>query len=135
MQDLLIEIKKNRCELILNRCEKSNAFDNALLQDLKLALDNAIANPNIDIIVLKANGRYFSAGADLAWMQKMINYTEKENLADVQVLSDVLDTLYFCPKITLAIVQGSAYGGGLGLIAACDIAIASAQAKFCFSYY
>ena len=133
MQDLLVETKKNRCELILNRYKKSNAFDNVLLTQLKKEIDNAIANPSIDIIVLKATGRHFSAGADLAWMQKIIQHTEKENIADVQILSDVLETLYFCPKITVAIVQGNAYGGGLGLIAACDIAIASEHAKFCFS--
>ncbi len=119
--------------ITLNRIDKHNAFDDKLLSELQLALDNAIADPSIRVIVLNANGRHFSAGADLAWMQRMARLNETENQADAMILARVMNTLYQCPKPTLAIVQGAAYGGGAGLVAACDIAIAAHSARFCFS--
>ena len=84
-------------------------------------------------LIIKANGRHFSAGADLAWMQRMAEFSEEENLKDALVLAEVMYTLYQSPKPTIAMVQGAAFGGGAGLVAACDIAIASTSARFCFS--
>lgn len=131
--DILIENKNHICYITLNRIKKSNAFDDQLLLSLKQAINIAIDDASIDLIVLNANGKYFSAGADLAWMQKMIHYNKQENIQDALILADTLETLYQCPKPTLAIVQGNAYGGGVGLIAACDIAIATDHATFSFS--
>ncbi len=125
---------KNHIQLItLNRIEKHNAFDEVLLADLQRALDNAIHNPSIRVILLNAHGRHFSAGADAGWMQRMAELNETENKADAMVLARVMHTLYHSPKPTIAVVQGCAYGGGAGLVAACDIAIAAHTAKFCFS--
>ena len=133
MSDLLSELHDKVFILTLNRITKHNAFDDALLKSLQLTLDGAIADPQVRVIVLRANGKHFSAGADLSWMQRMANYSEEENIADAMVLARLMRTLYDCPKPTIAVVQGSAMGGGAGLVAACDIAIAATNARFCFS--
>jgi len=133
LNDLLSELREGVLIITLNRVSKSNAFDDNLLILLQQTLDDAIANPEVRVIILKANGRHFCAGADLAWMQGMVQFNEEENLRDAMVLARVIYTLYQSPKPTLAMVHGSAMGGGAGLVAACDIAIASISARFCFS--
>ena len=133
MLDLLTELKDHVFFITLNRIKKHNAFDDTLIAQLQQALDTAIDDTNVHVIVLNANGKHFSAGADLAWMQRMANYTEAENVADAKQLAHLLATLSESPKPTLAMVQGAAYGGGAGLVAACDIAIAADSACFCFS--
>ncbi|QMT59916.1 enoyl-CoA hydratase-related protein [Legionella sp. PC997] len=133
MSDLLYEIHDRLCLLTLNRVSKHNAFDNKLLSEMQHQLDAAIVNSNVRVIVLKANGKHFSAGADLGWMQNMAQYNEEENLRDAMVLGKLMFTLNQSPKPTLAMVHGSAFGGGAGLAAACDITIASESARFCFS--
>lgn len=133
MNDLLSEIQDNVFIITLNRINKHNAFDDTLLQTLQNRLDEAINNSQVRAIMLRANGKHFSAGADLAWMQRMARFSEEENLADAMVLAKVMQTLNQCPKPTIAVVQGSAIGGGAGLVAACDIAIAATTARFCFS--
>ena len=130
---LLSETQDHVHIITLNRVDKHNAFDDALLACLQKALDTAIADPNVRVIVLNAHGRHFSAGADLAWMQRMAEFSEAENLSDAKVLAHVMYTLNQSPKPTIAVVQGAAYGGGAGLVAACDIAIAAHTARFCFS--
>lgn len=133
MTTLLNETQGHVHLITLNRVEKHNAFDDNLLADLQRFLDEAIANPTVRVIVLKAHGRHFSAGADLAWMQRMAHFTEVENVADARVLARVMYTLNQSPKPTIAMVQGAAFGGGAGLVAACDMAIAAHTATFCFS--
>ena len=133
MSDLLSELQGHVLLITLNRIDKHNAFDDLILSDLQLMLDKAQKNPDVRVIVLKANGRHFSAGADLAWMQRMAHFSEEENVADANVLANVMLTLHQLPQPTIAMVQGSAFGGGAGLVAACDIAIASPAARFCFS--
>lgn len=100
---------------------------------MQTSLDESIQDPAVSVILLRANGRHFSAGADLQWMQRMAAFSQEENLADAMVLARLMHTLYSCPKPTVAVVQGAAYGGGAGLVAACDIAIAGHSARFCFS--
>lgn len=133
MTDVLVEQQDKVLFITLNRVEKHNAFDQVLLTDLQAALDNSAADPSIRVLVLRANGKHFSAGADLAWMQRMANFSEAENRADAMVLAKLMYTLHHYPKPTIAMVQGAAFGGGAGLIAACDIAIAAQSARFCFS--
>lgn len=133
MSDIVSELKDHILLITLNRVNKHNAFDDTLLVDLQSKLDAAENNPNIRVIVLKANGRHFSAGADLAWMQRMATFSEEENLADARILAKLMYTLHQHPKPTIAMVQGAAMGGGAGLVAACDIAIAANSATFCFS--
>lgn len=133
MNDLLSELKDRIFIITLNRVAKSNAFDDHLLLNLQQTLEEALANPVARVIILKANGRHFSAGADLAWMQRMAEFNEAENIKDAMVLARVMYTLNQSPKPTIAMIQGSAFGGGAGFAAACDIAIAASTARFCFS--
>lgn len=133
MSDLLSEIHEHLCLLTLNRISKHNAFDNHLLTEIQNQLNLAIADSNIRVIVLKANGKHFSAGADLGWMQDMARFNEEENLKDAMILGNLMYTLNKSAKPTIAMVHGSAFGGGAGLAAACDSTIASQSARFCFS--
>jgi len=133
MQDLLHELDGHVLILTLNRTNKHNAFDDKVLRALQEQLDMAEANSTIRVILLRANGRHFSAGADLNWMQRMADFTEAENIADAKVLARVMASLHHSTKPTIAAIQGAAFGGGAGLAAACDIAIAADTAKFCFS--
>ncbi len=133
MSDVLSELQGKVLLITLNRANKHNAFDDAMLTDLQLLLDDAENSPDVRVIVLKAEGKHFCAGADLAWMQRMASFSETENLADAKVLARVMYTLHNHSKPIIAMVQGSAFGGGAGLIAACDIGIAAETARFCFS--
>lgn len=133
MNDILSELKHHTLLITLNRINKHNAFDDTLLIALQSLLDNAGDDDNVRVIVLKANGKHFSAGADLAWMQRMANFNEEENLADASILARLMFSLHHHPKPTIAMVHGAAMGGGAGLVAACDVAIAAHTAHFCFS--
>lgn len=114
----------------LNRPERHNAFDETVIAELTEALRVAEADSNVRILVLAAAGKNFSAGADLDWMRRMAVYGETENLADAKRLATLLQTLNFMAKPTIAAVQGAALGGGVGLVAACDMAIARPDAVF-----
>lgn len=116
--------------LVLNRPEKHNAFDEVQIEALTQAIDEAENDASVRVLVLAANGKSFSAGADLEWMRRMAAFSEEENLADANRLALLLQRLNFIPKPTIAAVQGAAVGGGVGLVAACDIAIGTAQAVF-----
>lgn len=133
MSDLIYEIQDHVCFITLNRESKHNAFDDKLLAEMQSQFNQAIHNPQVRVIVLKANGKHFSAGADLTWMQRMAHFSEAENVKDALVLARLMFTINQCPKPTIAMIQGCAYGGGAGLAAACDIVIASTTARFCFS--
>jgi methylglutaconyl-CoA hydratase len=119
--------------ITLNRVEKHNAFCTPLLQSLDQCLKEAIENPQVKVLILKAQGRFFSAGADLLEMQQASQLPLSENIAHARLLADVLERWHSCCKPTLTIVQGAAFGGALGFIAASDVAIACPEAKFCFS--
>ncbi|MBI3452879.1 MAG: enoyl-CoA hydratase/isomerase family protein [Rhodospirillales bacterium] len=116
--------------LTLNRPAVHNAFDDALIAELTAALKRLGADPAVRVVMLAANGKSFSAGADLNWMRRMAGYSEAENRRDAEALAELMRTLNFLPKPTVAKVQGPAYAGGCGLIAGCDIAIAADTAKF-----
>lgn len=119
--------------LTLARPAVHNAFDDALIAELHAAVDAAGASADVRVIILAALGPSFCAGADLAWMQRMVGYSMDENLADARKLADLLGAIRDAPKPVLARVHGPAYGGGVGLVAACDIAVAVASATFCLS--
>jgi methylglutaconyl-CoA hydratase len=116
--------------IILNRPAIHNAFDEHLIAQLTEALAQLGADPAIRAVVLTGAGKSFSAGADLDWMRRMADYDEAQNLADARNLERLLRTLDELPKPTLAMVNGAALGGGTGLVAACDIAIAADTATF-----
>lgn len=133
MSDLLIEQQNRIITITLNRVEKNNAFDDRLLSELLAELEQLEKRSDIRAIVLKANGKHFSAGADLAWMKRMAEFSEAENIADAKILAKVMHALHNSSRPTIAMVHGAAYGGGAGLACACDIAIAAESARFCFS--
>ncbi|TAL86455.1 MAG: enoyl-CoA hydratase/isomerase family protein [Rhodanobacter sp.] len=119
--------------LTLNRPEVHNAFDDALIAGLTAALEQVEADPAIRTVVLTGHGRSFSAGADLHWMRGMAAASEAENRADSLRLARLMRTLQFLGKPTIARVNGATYGGGVGLVACCDIAIGADEAKFALS--
>ena len=119
--------------LALARPEVHNAFDAGLIGALNTVLDALAADDGVRALVLTGQGSTFSAGADLHWMRGMAKASEAENLADSLELARLMRTLNFFPKPTIARVNGSAYGGGVGLVACCDIAIAVEGAKFSLS--
>jgi methylglutaconyl-CoA hydratase len=119
--------------ITLNRPALRNAFNETAIADLAMAFDEAGQDADIRAIVLAANGPAFCAGADLNWMKKMAGYSQAENEADAMRLADMLRTIYFSPKPVVAKVQGDCYAGGMGLVAACDIVVASEAANFCLS--
>ncbi len=117
----------------LNRPEVHNAFNDDLIAELTAALMRLEQDPEVRAVVLAAEGKSFSAGADLNWMKRMAGYSEEENRADARGLAGLMRTLNELAKPTIALVQGAAYGGGVGLVACCDIAIAATRASFCLS--
>jgi methylglutaconyl-CoA hydratase len=130
---LLVEKKDGIARVTLNRPEVRNAFDDALVSQLKRIFENIGGDPSVRAMVLAGSGPAFCAGADLNWMKRMAAYSYEQNLADAQALAGMLATLDRMPKPTLARVHGAAFAGGTGLVAACDIAVGTPEAKFCFS--
>lgn len=120
-------------ELVLNRPDKRNAFDDSIIQELIARLEEADADAGIRVVILRSEGKHFSAGADLGWMQRMAKNSHQENLDDARQLARLLERLNTLSKPTIGLVQGAAFGGAVGLAAACDIVIAAADAKFCLS--
>ncbi len=114
----------------MNRPDKHNAFNEALVADLNESFGRLARNPLVRVVVLTGSGKSFSAGADLNWMQEMANYSMEANLADATRLADTLHTLDSMPQPTVAKVNGAAMGGAVGLVAACDIAVAADDAMF-----
>jgi methylglutaconyl-CoA hydratase len=117
----------------LDQPEARNAFDDIVIAELTQAFVEAGAAPQVKAIVLGANGPAFCAGANLNWMRRMADYTRDENLADAGKLAAMLRTIADCPKPTIARVQGDVYAGGMGLVAACDIAVSVDTAWYCLS--
>ena len=117
----------------LDRPEVRNAFSDVMIGELTRAFTALGAHPLAKVIVLAASGKSFCAGADLNWMKRMAGYSEDENRADALLLARMLKTIHDCPKPVVARVQGDAYAGGTGLVAAADIAIVSKEAGFCLS--
>lgn len=117
----------------LNRPEIHNAFNEELIERLGNMFLDLSHQEGVRAVVVAAAGKSYCAGADLGWMKRAAGFTEQENREDSLVFGKMLKTLHEIPKPTIALVQGAAYGGGLGLISACDIAIGVRAAKFCLS--
>lgn len=132
-QTLDIERQDSVARIILNRPDVRNAFNETVIAEITHVFQVLGSDGSIRAIVLAARGATFCAGADLNWMQKMAGYTHEENRADAGQLAEMLRTIYFCPKPVVAKVQGDCYAGGMGLVAACDIAVAVEDAHFCLS--
>ncbi|QCG48501.1 enoyl-CoA hydratase-related protein [Aeromonas schubertii] len=139
MNGLRVEQHGPVAELILCRPERHNALDERLIEQLQEALEDlghAHGQPierRPHVLILRAEGAHFCAGADLNWMKSQAHSDFEHNREDARQLARLLHTLHTLPMPTLALVQGAAYGGALGLIAACDMAIAAEDARFCLS--
>jgi len=125
--------KDRIASVTLNRPEVHNAFNEVMIAELTEIFRKISENESVRVVVLTGNGKSFSAGADLNWMKKMINYSYEENLEDSIKLAELFHLMYSCPKPVIARVNGAAIGGGTGLVAVCDIAIAAENAKFSLS--
>jgi methylglutaconyl-CoA hydratase len=131
----MLEVTRNGgvARVTLNRPELRNAFDDALISRLKATFDELGGDPSVRVMILAGNGPAFCAGADLNWMKRMAGYGFDENLSDAKALAGMLATLDRLPKPTIARVHGPVFAGGTGLVAACDIAVGTPEAKFCLS--
>ena len=126
-------VKKNTCIVTLNRPEKHNAFNEVVIAELKKVLKKIDTDQNIQVVIINAEGKSFSVGADLDWMKRMAKFSREENEADALTLGDLFQQLDRLSKPTIALVHGRVMGGGIGLVACCDIAIATIKTQFCFS--
>ena len=133
MSNLLVERRDGIGRITLNRPELRNAFDDALISQLQKTLEEMGRDAAVRVVILAGNGPAFCAGADLNWMKRMAGYSYEENLADAQALAGMLATLDRLPKPTIARVHGPVFAGGTGLVAACDIAVGTPEARMCFS--
>jgi len=131
----MLEVTKHGgvARVTLNRPELRNAFDDELIRQLRGAFEDISRDDSIRVMVLAGNGPAFCAGADLNWMKRMAGYDYEENLADAAALAQMLAALDRLPKPTIARVHGPVFAGGTGLVAACDIAVGTPEAKFCLS--
>ena len=117
----------------LNRPEVRNAFNDEVIAELTQAFTELGQDPQVRAIVLAAEGTAFCAGADLNWMRRMADYSQAENLADAGQLAEMLRVIYTCPKPTVARIQGDVVAGGMGLVAACDMAVSVDSANYSLS--
>lgn len=120
-------------KVALNRPELHNTFNEFMIRELEEAFSSFNRHPDVRAVVLSAEGKSFCAGADLNWMQKMVDYTFAENIQDAHALAKMLRVIHNCSKPVIARVHGAAFGGGVGLIAACDMAVSLDSATFCLS--
>lgn len=128
-----VELRDSVALLALSRPDVHNAFNAALIRDMTDALVELDRDPAVRAVVLLGSGKSFCAGADLNWMRETTSYTAAQNLADARALARLMHTLDTLSKPTIARVHGPAYGGGVGLVACCDIAVASYDAVFALS--
>ena len=133
MEYLKTQTRQGVHTVTLARPEVRNAFNEALIGEIRQAFEAAGADPAVRCIVLAAEGKAFCAGADLNWMRRMADYGREQNLQDAGELARMLATIDQCPKPTVARVQGDVYAGGMGLVAACDMAVSLDTAGFCLS--
>jgi len=120
-------------QVYLNRPEVRNAFNDGVIAELSATFTRLGADPALRAVVLGAHGKAFCAGADLAWMRQMADYSWAQNRADAQALADMLFTVYRCPLPVVGRIQGDCYAGGLGLAAVCDVLVAARGVQFCLS--
>lgn len=119
--------------IILARPKVHNAFNDALIAGLSRSLERLDSDPDVRLLQLAADGTSFSAGADLNWMEAMAGYGETENIQDAEAMAGLMERLNSFSRPTVAVVQGAAMGGGVGLVACCDIALAADTAVFALS--
>ena len=132
-QALNVAVHDRVARITLTRPEVRNAFNDEVIAQLTTAFESVGARDDVRAVVLAAEGPAFCAGADLNWMRRMADYTRDENIADAGQLAAMLQAICHCPKPTVARVQGDVFAGGMGLVAACDMAVSVDTATYCLS--
>lgn len=132
-QTLELETHRDVTVIWMNRPEVRNAFNETMISELSAAFQSLDGDDTVKAVVLAGRGPSFCAGADLNWMKQMAGYSTEENYRDALGLANMLHTLYAMSKPTIARVHGHAFAGGMGLVSACDIAVAAFAAEFCLS--
>lgn len=130
---IIFEIKDGVAEVTLNKPERHNAFDAAMIARLTEIWDELDAHNDVHAVVLTGKGKSFSAGADLNWMKEAAHFTKEQNYKDAMKLAIMLNKLYTLPQLTVAAVYGAAMGGGMGLVSCCDIVVTDPEAKYALS--
>lgn len=133
MKHLLLSTAGGVTTLTLNRPEMRNAFNDEVITELTAVLLELGRRPEVRCVVLAGSGPAFCAGADLHWMKRVADYTREQNVEDASGMANMLEVLYRLPKPTIARVHGDVYAGGMGLVSACDMAVAVDSAQFCLS--
>ena len=132
-QTITFKIENQIARIFLNRPEVHNAFNDIMILELSDVFKRISEDERVRIVVLTGNGQSFCAGADLNWMKRVINFSYEENLKESLQLAELFYLMYTLPQPTIARVNGASIGGGAGLVAVCDIVIASEKAKFSLS--
>lgn len=133
LQTIVYRTDGNVARVVFNRPEVHNAFNDTMIKELSSVFDDIEKRPDIRVVIVTGEGKSFCAGADLNWMRRVKDYSYEDNLKESLDLAEMLFKVYASPKPTIARVNGAAIGGGTGLVAVCDIAIAAEKAKFSFS--
>ena len=132
-RSIIVSVNAGVATLTLSQPEIRNAFSDVVIAEITAAFAEVGQREDVRAVVLAAEGPAFCAGANLNWMRAMADYTREENLADAGKLAAMLHTIATCPHPTIARVQGDVYAGGMGLVAACDMAVVAQEAHFCLS--
>lgn len=133
MTDIDFEKSGRVAQIVINRPERHNALDIAMIDELHAALDRVTADKDIRVLQIRARGASFCAGADINWMRRMAEYDAASNIADAKRLAGLFEKIAFMAVPTIAVVNGPAYGGGIGIVSACDFAVAAPNAEFVLS--
>jgi methylglutaconyl-CoA hydratase len=132
--ETLVYTKKDDVVTVaLNRPDVHNAFNDVLMNELTRCFKQLATDDSVAAVILTGNGKSFCAGADLSWMKRMVSYSKEENKKDSYLLLDMYETIHSCPKPVVGRINGHAFGGGIGLLAVCDITITVPDVKFAFS--
>lgn len=133
MSTLILKPDNNSLHIKLNRPDVHNAFNPEMIQELTTVFSDVKDLEQYVCVVLRGEGPSFSAGGDLNWMKSMVKFTFEENLKDAKELYKMFDAMAKCPVPLIGLIHGNVFGGGLGLVSACDIVYAEKDTKFCFS--
>ena len=133
MKNIVVSEMNHVAYVKLHRPEVRNAFNPEMISEITETFLSLNSRKDLAAVVLQGEGKAFCAGADLSWMQEMVNFSKEQNLSDSKKLFEMFDAIFSCELPVVALAQGSVFGGALGLLACCDYVIAEIGTQFCFS--